>query len=206
MKLETITILFNAAIVTFALATLPVYARDFDPKAFVTAHNKWRAEVGVPKAGAIGKLSYSPALAVSAQAWADTLRQTNHCQMRHSNPDGKYGENLFWGSAMNWSDGRKELQKISPQQVVDSWGSEKADYDYANNSCDAWQDVRPLYSDGLARHQESRLRDVSVRGQPAASVGLPIPAGGQLGGRQTLLNVRYHKATNSFSTPKNSSP
>jgi pathogenesis-related protein 1 len=27
------------------------------------------------------------------------------------------------------------LQQVSPEQVVDSWGSEKADYDYANNSC-----------------------------------------------------------------------
>jgi hypothetical protein len=36
---------------------------------------------------------------------------------------------------MNWSDGYKELQKISPEQVVDAWGSEKLDYDYANNSC-----------------------------------------------------------------------
>ena len=135
MKLKTITILFNTALVTFALATLPAYAGDFDPKAFIAAHNKWRSEVGVPKAGAMGKLSYSPALAVSAQAWADNLKQTNHCQMRHSEPDGKYGENLYWGSAMNWSDGRKEMQKISPQQVVDGWGSEKSDFDYANNSC-----------------------------------------------------------------------
>lgn len=125
MKLKLFTMLFAAT-----LATLPAYAGDIDPKAFITAHNKWRAEAGVTK-----RLSYSPALAVSAQAWADNLKQTNHCQMRHSNPDGKYGENLYWGSAMNWSDGRKELQQVSPQQVVDGWGSEKADYDYANNSC-----------------------------------------------------------------------
>lgn len=130
MKLKAITIFFNAILVTAALANISAYARDFDPKTFITAHNKWRTEAGVTK-----RLSYSPALAVSAQVWADNLKQTNHCQMRHSNPDGKYGENLYWGSAMNWSDGRKELQKVSPQQVVDGWGSEKADYDYANNSC-----------------------------------------------------------------------
>jgi pathogenesis-related protein 1 len=125
MKLKTIAIL-----VTATLACFSVYARDFNPEAFITAHNKWRAEVGVTE-----KLSYSPALAVSAQAWADNLKQTNHCQMRHSKPDGKYGENLFWGSAMNWSDGRKELQIVSPQQVVDGWGSEKQDYDYSTNLC-----------------------------------------------------------------------
>ena len=112
------------------LTTFPAYARDFDPEVFITMHNKWRAEAGVTE-----KLKYSPALALSSQVWADTLKQTNHCLMRHSKPDGKYGENLFWGSAMNWSDGRKELQKISPEQVVDSWGSEKIDYDYEKNSC-----------------------------------------------------------------------
>jgi pathogenesis-related protein 1 len=125
MRCKTNIILFTAA-----LANIPAYAGDFVPEAFIVAHNKWRVEAGVPE-----KLSYSPALAVSAQAWANNLKQTNHCKMRHSNPDGKYGENLYWGSAMNWSDGRKELQTISPQQVVDSWGSEKAEYDYANNSC-----------------------------------------------------------------------
>ena len=125
MKPQQLAILF------FAMQAIDlVYAGDFDPEAFIVAHNKWRGEVGVKE-----KLGYSPSLAVSAQAWADNLKHTNHCQMRHSKPDGQYGENLFWGSALNWSDGRKELQKVSPQKVVDSWGSEKADYDYANNSC-----------------------------------------------------------------------
>lgn len=125
LKIKPINILFFAA-----LASFPAYAGDFDSKAFVTAHNKWRADVGVGE-----KLKYSTALAASAQAWADNLKQTNHCQMRHSKPEGKYGENLYWGSAMNWSDGRMELQTVTPQQVVDGWGSEKADYDYASNSC-----------------------------------------------------------------------
>ena len=113
-----------------ALFNSLAYAGDFDTEAFVTAHNTWRADIGVTE-----KISYSTALSVSAQVWADNLKQANHCQMRHSKPDGKYGENLYWGSAMNWSDGRKELQKVTPQQVVDAWGSEKADYNYKNNSC-----------------------------------------------------------------------
>ena len=112
------------------MASFAACAGNFESEAFVIAHNKWRAEVGVME-----PLSYSTALAVSAQAWADDLKQTNHCQMRHSKPDGKYGENLYWGSAVNWSDGRREQQLISPQQVVDRWGNEKADYDYQNNSC-----------------------------------------------------------------------
>ena len=109
-----------------------LFAADFDTAAFISAHNTWRAEAEVKE-----KLSYSPELAASAQAWANKLKQNNQCKMRHSEPDGKYGENLYWASAMNWSDGRKEQQKITPEKVVNSWGSEKADYDYASNSCKA---------------------------------------------------------------------
>ena len=125
MKLKAIPILFFTAILA-----LPAYAEEINSAAIITTHNKWRAAVGVTK-----KLSYSTSLAVTAQAWADKLKKTNHCQMRHSKTDGKYGENLYWGSALSWSDGKKELQKVSPEQVVDSWASEKADYDYANNQC-----------------------------------------------------------------------
>jgi len=112
------------------LLALPAYGAKVEPAAIVAAHNKLRAEVGVTK-----KLSYSVTLATSAQAWAEHLKQTNGCKMRHSEPDGKYGENLFWGSAVAWTDGRKELQKVSSKQVVEDWGSEKTDYDYASNQC-----------------------------------------------------------------------
>jgi pathogenesis-related protein 1 len=115
--------------ITLILA-LPAYAAKVDPAAIIAAHNKLRAEVGVSK-----KLSYSEDLAASAQAWAENLKRTNHCQMRHSKPDGLYGENLFWGSAVSWTDGRKELQKVTSKQVVENWGSEGADYDYASNQC-----------------------------------------------------------------------
>jgi len=145
MKTEKLIILFT---VTFL--GISAHAADFDPEAFVTAHNKWRAEDGVTE-----KLSYSKSLAVSSQKWADNLKETNACKMRHSKPDGKYGENLYWASALQWSDGRKELQTVTPQQVVDSWGSEKADYDYATNSCQpgkmcghytqvVWRDTRTV--------------------------------------------------------------
>jgi pathogenesis-related protein 1 len=115
---------------------LPAYAAKLDAVkidsgAIVAAHNKLRAQVGVTK-----KLSYSKALSTSAQAWAEHLKQTNACKMHHSEPDNKYGENLFRGSALEWSDGRKEIQKLSSKQVVKDWGSEKADYDYASNTCE----------------------------------------------------------------------
>ena len=127
MKILFATIaIFCAAV----LSAIPSFAEEIDTAVFVVAHNKWRAEVGVKE-----KLSYSPILAASAQAWADNLKQTNHCQMRHSKSNGQYGENLYWASAMTWSDGSRELQKVTPDKVVDSWGSEKAGYDYATNHC-----------------------------------------------------------------------
>lgn len=125
MKPATIATFLATALIAFS-----THAADFDRAAFVAAHNNWRAKVGVTE-----KLSYSPELETSAQAWADNLKQTNRCKMRHSKGEGRYGENIFWASAMAWSDGRKELQQVTPQHVVDSWGSEKADYDYASNSC-----------------------------------------------------------------------
>lgn len=119
-----------AALIIAALMAFPAHTQTADGAAFVAAHNKWRADAGVT-----AKMSYSPALAVSAQAWADHLKQTGGCAMTHSKPDGKYGENLFWASALQWSDGRRQVAKVSPAQVVDDWGSEKADYDYAANRC-----------------------------------------------------------------------
>jgi pathogenesis-related protein 1 len=119
-----------AILIAALLSALPVYAAKVEPVAIVAAHNKLRAQVDVTK-----KLTYSKTLAASAQAWAEHLKQSNACKMRHSEPDNKYGENLFWGSAVSWTDGRKELQKVSSKQVVEDWGSEKADYDHSSNTC-----------------------------------------------------------------------
>lgn len=116
---------FLAAVLSVTCAK----ANGVDRDAIVATHNKWRAQVGVET------LSYSPELEISAQAWANKLKQTNHCQMQHSEPKGQYGENLFWQSANVWSDGRRELVNVPSQLPVDSWGGEKRDYNYAKNSC-----------------------------------------------------------------------
>lgn len=108
-----------------------VNAADVDAAAILAAHNKWRAKVGA------GALEYSSSLAASAQKWADELKANNHCNMRHSKSDGAYGENIFWASALQWSDGRREVMKIPAAKPVDSWASEQADYHYSSNSCDA---------------------------------------------------------------------
>jgi pathogenesis-related protein 1 len=111
------------------LPVLSAQALDFDETEMVAAHNRWRKTVGAPP------LKYSKELAASAQEWANHLKESNHCQLEHSKPDGRYGENLFWASAMEWSDGRREAQRVSPKTVVDDWGNERTDYNYKNNSC-----------------------------------------------------------------------
>lgn len=96
----------------------------------VAAHNRWRREVGVPA------LRWADDLAQVAQAWAVHLRDARHCRLEHSNGT-KLGENLFWASALRWSDSRVELQRIAPGKVVDSWGGEKRFYDSKSHRCQA---------------------------------------------------------------------
>jgi len=94
----------------------------------VKAHNRWRQKVRVPA------LSWADDLGDTAQQWAEHLRDANDCNMVHSGAS-KLGENLYWASAVSWSDGGSERQEVTPAQVTDSWGSEKADYNYATNRC-----------------------------------------------------------------------
>ena len=104
-------------------------AVEFDTEQMLTTHNEWRKRVGVPA------LSYSAELAADAQTWAEHLQRTNHCRMQHSKSDGQYGENLYWASAIRWSDGRRDLHNVSAKKVVDSWAAERGDYDYRMNRC-----------------------------------------------------------------------
>lgn len=112
---------------------LSVQALDVDAQRMVAAHNRWRAAVDVPP------LTYSSSLAASAQAWAESLNQTNQCRLRHSATQGQYGENLFWASGRQWSNGVNEVQQIGPEHVVDAWARERANYDHASNSCASGQ-------------------------------------------------------------------
>jgi pathogenesis-related protein 1 len=98
-----------------------------NPASLVATHNKWRQQVGV------SPLRWSSVLAKDAQAWAETLSKKN-CKMRHAKQQ-RYGENIFWASAQRWSDGRREVQNISGESVVNNWGSEVRDYNYKKNKC-----------------------------------------------------------------------
>ena len=77
---------------------------------FIDAHNKWRAEVGVPP------LKWSNDLENYAGEWA-IINGNKNCKMQHRS-DTDYGENLYWSSGM----------AFSPKGAVDSWGSEIEDY------------------------------------------------------------------------------
>ena len=116
--------------VPLALALIRVvYATEgeVDPSSMVAAHNKWRSEVGV------ADIMWSEILAETAQAWADNLKRKG-CVLEHSK-DSDYGENIYWAGPVRWSDGRTEVQSITPQNVVDNWGSEKENYNHGKNSC-----------------------------------------------------------------------
>lgn len=78
------------------------------------AHNAVRRNVSPAADPPIPDLVWDDDLAASAQAWADG------CKFQHSGP----GENLYASSGSS-----------SPQDVVDSWASEVANYTYSNNSC-----------------------------------------------------------------------
>lgn len=100
----------------------PTQSSSTEPPAFagmVAAHNSWRQRVGVPP------LTWSTSAAKVAQSWANQLKNTQNCQMSHNPDRGEYGENIYWSS------GRSSTSK----DVVNSWGSEVQDYDYATNQC-----------------------------------------------------------------------
>ena len=87
--------------------------------AMLAAHNAARASVDPPAATPIPPLEWSEELADMATAYA------KQCNFEHSdNPD--YGENLFASTV-----------STTPAGVVKPWVDEKADYDYATNTCNA---------------------------------------------------------------------
>ncbi|KAM1172653.1 hypothetical protein ACFX2I_022726 [Malus domestica] len=72
-------------------------------------------------ANRIPPLAWDAKLAKYAQWYASQRRFD--CALRHSN--GPYGENIFWGSGIEWT----------PAQAVTAWVSERKSYNYWANSC-----------------------------------------------------------------------
>ena len=124
-KLSLLFVLWTLVLIPVCMAGS--VEKKIDSEAIVEAHNKWRSRVGVPD------LQWSPELARMARQWANTLK-TRNCRLEHSGREG-YGENIFRASAVIWSDGRREIQEITPEKVVDSWGSEVKNYNYETDTC-----------------------------------------------------------------------
>jgi len=79
-------------------------------------HNQAREQVSPAPGTPLPALNWSGTLASAAQSWADG------CKFGHSN--SAYGENIYATSGT-----------ATPADVVGSWVSEKAKYNYASNTC-----------------------------------------------------------------------
>jgi pathogenesis-related protein 1 len=125
MKLHLLFTLPIGSIMSTAYSTDLTAAKQTE---MVGAHNRWRAEVKVPP------LTWSATLADTAQAYADRLKATRGCHPVHNGAEG-LGENLYWASALRYFDGTTKVQTVTPTQVADAWGSEKAYYNDKTNTC-----------------------------------------------------------------------
>ena len=102
------------ALAAAGLLAAPAFAATLDPDTLVAAHNKYRAEVSVPP------LTWSAEVAASAQAWAEDMASSG--KFRHSG--SRYGENIWAGTA----------NAYSLDEMVTSWGDEKANFEYGTSS------------------------------------------------------------------------
>jgi pathogenesis-related protein 1 len=103
-----------------------------DAQSFLAVHNKLRSSEGV------SNLTWSTGLAALAQEWTDKLAREG-CSLEHRPRQGVYGsdtgENLYWASAIQYSDGSRKAQDTSANDAVTSWYSEKKDYNHSTNTC-----------------------------------------------------------------------
>jgi len=91
---------------------------------FVRAHNAVRAAVMEPEDypgewEPIPPVIWSETVAATAQAWAETLRDREDCDLVHDDQSG-YGENLAAGSS-----------GLTATEAVTMWASEGANYAYS---------------------------------------------------------------------------
>uniref|UniRef100_A0A0D9WV61 SCP domain-containing protein n=1 Tax=Leersia perrieri TaxID=77586 RepID=A0A0D9WV61_9ORYZ len=109
-----------ASALLVAAAVFAVTTAQNSPEDFVGPHNAARSDVDV------GPVTWDDTVAAYAQDYAEQRR--GDCALQHSDTGGRYGENIFWGSAGgDWS----------AADAVSSWVSEKQWYDHGSNSCSA---------------------------------------------------------------------
>lgn len=93
-----------------------------DAQVYVDAHNAVRAAVEEPNGYAgtwqpIAPVTWSDAVASTAQDWADHLAETMDCGLQHASDSG-YGENLAAGT------------NVGAERAVEMWANEKSQYSY----------------------------------------------------------------------------
>ncbi|XP_028797672.1 pathogenesis-related protein 1-like [Neltuma alba] len=97
-----------------SLTTSYVALAGSSPQDWLDAHNKARAEVGVPP------ITWDDKVAAYARSYAN--KRVGDCALEHSG--GPYGENL----AENFGD-------MDGTDAVNFWVSEKPNYEYESNKC-----------------------------------------------------------------------
>ena len=125
------------------------YKVSFNDTAFITAilqqHNTYRNELKLPE------LSWSSTLSADALAWAKHLAKIGNGQHDQSIV-GKEGENLWWGSA----------GQFSYATMVSYWGNEKASFHYG---------VFPNCGKGVGHYTQMVWKNTSSVGCALASNG-----------------------------------
>lgn len=125
--------LFYSILILFIFTAGPRPDEKGNMPGMTAAHNQVRAKYGVPE------VIWSDQLAQFAQIWANYLAEKNQCRMKHRPRKGKYtqkyGENIYWASPVRWSSGKREIQKVTPADVTNSWADEVKDYSYKTNRC-----------------------------------------------------------------------
>lgn len=114
------------AIVTIVTREAPARVVPADRQRVLDAHNQLRSSVD-PPAETMPALTWDLLLEQVAREWANTcptihnVRRSDRYQ--ELGGSGYVGENMAWGYS-SWT-----------QAILDGWGSERASYDYENNTC-----------------------------------------------------------------------
>jgi len=126
------------SLITVAFLSNSVFAEPVKFSGLIASHNKVRAKHG------LSPLQWSNQLAGYAQQWVNELSNNQDCAMIHRPNYGpfkqRFGENLFWASAEQWSDGIVKLQQFTAPEIVKAWADEEAYYDYDTNQCQTGED------------------------------------------------------------------
>lgn len=142
--------ILTSLIISMTAAVAQTTLTTTEQAEMVSAHNTWRGQVATPN------LKWSPTLANTAQAWADSLKNNQACKMVHSHADG-VGENIFWASPLTYSTGKTELQAVSPTKTATSWGDEKEGLQLFFKYLRSGQNLRALHPSGLEKYDRRGL-------------------------------------------------